>query len=199
MKNVLILGATGRIGSLLTNILQNENSIKQTLYVRNADKLPAAVAKDTNIIVGDVLDTEALSSAMEGQDEVVAVLSGDVLAFAQSIASAMKSHNLSQVIWVTGMGIHHEVPGEVGKMLDKLVEQMQSYVVAADTIAESGVPYTLVRAAHLTDGDNDKYYLQNEGEELHSNAVDRIAVAKFIASIILGKTAMKNTSVGITN
>lgn len=96
------------------------------------------------------------------------------------------------------MGIHHEVPGEVGKMLDELCRKMPEYVQAADMIAESGTAYTLIRAAHLTDGDNSKYYVQHEGQELHANNVDRIAVAHFIADLVSSGNGV-NESLGITN
>ena len=69
---------------------------------------------------------------------------------------------------MTGVGIHHEVPGPVKEMLDKLCESQPDYVKAADTVMNSGLEYTLLRGAHLTDGDNRKYFVQKEGEFLHA-------------------------------
>lgn len=96
------------------------------------------------------------------------------------------------------MGIHHEVPGEVGKLLDDLCRQIPEYVQAADAIAESGTPYTLIRAVHLSDGNNEQYYIQREGEELHANSVNRIAVAHLIYDLIVNEEGI-NDSLGITN
>lgn len=195
MKNILILGATGRIGKLLVPLFsEKENNI--TIYVRNMEK--AVEFENVNIIEGDVLDEDALAGSMKGQDIVVAVLSGDWLAYANNIVSALKKNNINRIIWVTGMGIHHEVPGEVGKMLDELCRQMPEYVQAADRIAESGIAYTLIRAAHLTDGDNSQYYIQQEGESLHANNVDRIAVAHLIHDLIINEDGI-NKSLGVTN
>ena len=75
---------------------------------------------------------------------------------------------------------------------------MPEYVQAADAIAESGTPYTLIRAAHLTDGNNEQYYIQHEGEKLHANSVDRIAVAHLIYDLIVNEEGI-NESLGITN
>lgn len=151
-----------------------------------------------NMIEGNVLDETALTESMIGQDIVIAVLSGDLLAYANNIVSALKKNAVKRIIWITGMGIHHEVPGEVGKILDDLCRQMPEYVQAADAIAESGTPYTLIRAAHLTDGNNEQYYIQHEGEELHANSVDRIAVAHLIYDLIVNEEGI-NDSLGVTN
>ena len=97
------------------------------------------------------------------------------------------------------MGIHHEVPGSIKELLDKLVESQPHYVRAADTIMNSGLDYTLLRGAHLTDGNNKEYYIQKEGEPLHSNTCDRIAVAEFIGKIIDNFELYKNESIGVTN
>lgn len=197
MKNILVLGSTGRIGRLLVPMLTgNDNEI--TLFVRNPDKARELGLSENRLVQGDVTDTVSLSESMNGQDIVVAVLDGDLLAYAKSITAALKENRIERVIWMTGMGIHHEVPGVTGKMLDMLVKKMPQYVEAADLIADSGTPYTLVRGAHLTDGKNDKYFVQHEGEKLHSNKTDRIAVARFIADIIESGNGV-NESLGVTN
>jgi hypothetical protein len=92
------------------------------------------------------------------------------------------------------------VPGEIGKMLDSYVSRFPEYVKAADAIADSGVPYTLVRAAHVVDGDNMEYHLTKEGEEIRNELVTKCAIAKFIADIIADDDEFgKNDSIGITN
>lgn len=195
MKNILILGATGRIGKLLVPLFDKEKH-NITVYVRDAKKV--GESKKVNIIEGNVLNETALTESMKGQDIVIAVLSGDLFTYANNIVSALKKNTVKRIIWITGMGIHHEVPGEVGKLLDDLCRQMPEYVQAADEIAESGTPYTLIRAAHLTDGNNEQYYIQHEGEELHANSVDRIAVAHLIYDLIVNEEGI-NDSLGITN
>ena len=100
---------------------------------------------------------------------------------------------------MTGIGIHHEVPGKIKEILDKLVESQPHYVQAADAIKNSGLYYTLLRGAHLTDGDDRQYYIQKEGEALHANTCDRIAIAIFIGTIIDNMDLYKNESIGVTN
>ena len=100
---------------------------------------------------------------------------------------------------MTGMRIHHEVPGSIKELLDKWVESQPHYVRAADNIMNSGLDYTLLRGAHLTDGNNKEYCIQKEGEPLHSNTCDRIAIAEFIGKIIDNFELYKNESIGVTN
>lgn len=198
MKKIVLLGATGRIGRIvLKNLLQDDAEVKA--YVRSPEKLEKETAQKTEIIKGDILDTPSLHEAMKDTDIVIAAVNGNLLAQAESIVRAMSGSSVSRVMWVTGMGIHHEVPGATGRMLDMLVKSQPEYVQAADLIADSGVPYTLIRAAHLTDGSNEKYYIQHEGEPLHGNTVDRCAVARLITDMVENEDFGVNESLGATN
>lgn len=200
MNKVLVLGATGGIGHWTAYFLKDDPNVQLTLYVRTPTKLDAELAAQAGVIQGDVLDTEKLAQAVQGKDIIVAALSGDWLGQAKSIAEAVKGRSVTHIFWVTGLGIHREVPGETGKILEYYVNRYPEYIEAAQTIENCGIPYTLVRAANLMDGSNTKYYVQQEGEPVHAETADRCAVAKYIADCIKGGHDMnKNYSVGITN
>lgn len=187
MKQILVLGATGGIGHWVTKLLTETTDHQVSAYVRTPKKLDDSLRAQMEVLQGDVLDTEKLSAVMEGKDIVVAALSGDWLGQAKSIAAAMKGKHISHVYWVTGLGIHREVPGETGKILEYYVNRYPEYIEAAEVIANMGIPYTLVRAANLMNGNNMNYYVQMEGEPVHAETVDRCAVAKFIVDSIEGK------------
>ena len=199
MKKILILGATSPTGKVLIKHLQSKKKeLDITCFVRNPEKLSSF--SGLNIVKGDLNEKKSLSSAMKDKDIVITLLNGeDLVTMAENIIYTMKQYNIKRIIWMTGMGIHHEVPGKIKELLDKLVESQPHYVKAADTIMNSGLDYTLLRGAHLTDGDNRKYYIQKEGEPLHSNTCDRIAIAEFIETIIDNIDLYKNESIGVTN
>lgn len=200
MKKVIVLGATGGIGRLVIQQLNHSKEIKQTAFVRNSVKLIPEQSKDITVIEGDILDTNKLEIALQGQGVLIAAVSGDIFGQAKSIVKALITSGVSRIIWVTGLGIHHEVPRTVGEMLNYYVNKYPEYVHAADTIMNSGITYTLVRAAHLRDGSNMSYYLQKEGEDIYIEVVDRCAVAKFIVDMILDSDGLgENESLGITN
>ena len=199
MKKILILGATSPTGKVLIKHLQSKKKeLDITCFVRNPEKLSSF--SGLNIVQGDLNEKKSLSSAMKDKDIVITLLNGeDLVTMAENIIDTMKQYNIKRIIWMTGMGIHHEVPGKIKELLDKLVESQPHYVKAADTLMNSGLDYTLLRGAHLTDGDNRKYYIQKEGELLHSNTCDRIAIAEFIETIIDNIDLYKNESIGVTN
>lgn len=111
MKQVHIIGGTGRIGQLLVEILKKEK-IDLSLYVRSKEKARSLGFGNITLTEGNVLNTDALSEAIKGKDY------------------------------------------------------------------------------------NETYYIQHEGEALHANGVDRIAVARLIADLI---NRSMETSIGVTN
>ena len=200
MKNVLVLGATGKVGQLIVKKLNENTEIKQTLYVRNLTAQSFGDRFNGLIVEGDVLDEFNLSKVMKNQDIVAASLNGDLLSQAKSIVNALKNSNVRKVIWITGLGIHREVPGEIGKFLDTYLEKYPEYAQAADTIAESGVSYTLLRCAGIVDGESVEYHITNEGEPIRSEIVTKAAIAKCISDMLLDEEKYAdNNSLGITN
>ena len=198
MKKILILGASSPTGKTLITHLQTLKNIDISCYVRSPEKLSSF--KNIKIIKGDVTDLINLSKSMKGMDIIIALLKGEKLVTqAENVVKSMKENNVKRIVWMTGMGIHHEVPGPIKEILDKLVESQPDYVKAADTIMNSGLDYTLLRGAHLTDGNNMKYYIQKEGEPLRCNTCDRIAIVKFLGEVIINPELYKNESIGLTN
>ena len=162
MKKILILGASSPTGKVLLTHLQTSNkNLEITCLVRNPEKI-SSFGK-INIIKGDVIDQKLLSSSMKDKDMVITLLAGDnLVTLAENIIKSMKENNVKRIIWMTGMGIHHEVPGPIKEILDKLVMSQPHYVKAADTIMNSGLDYTLLRGAHLTDNDNRNIVYKNK-------------------------------------
>ena len=198
MKKVFILGATSPTGKVLLTHLQSTKNLDITCYVRSPEKLSSF--KNLKLIKGDITDQPALSKSMKDMDIIITLLSGDTVKIqAENVIKSMKENNIKRIIWMTGMGIHHEVPGPIKEILDKLVESQPNYVAAANLVMNSGLEYTLLRGAHLTDGNNKKYYTQKEGEPLRCNTCDRIAIAEFIGEIIDNFELYKNVSIGLTN
>ena len=198
MKKILILGASSQTGKILLNYIKSFKNLDITCYVRSPEKLSSF--KNLTIVKGDVTDQINLTNFVKGKDIIITFLNGENLVNqAENIVKSMKENNVKRIIWMTGMGIHHEVPGPIKTLLDKLVESQPHYVKAADIIMNSGLDYTLLRGAHLTDNNNRKYYIQKEGEALHCNTCDRIAIAEFIETIIDNMDLYKNESIGISN
>lgn len=175
MKKVLVLGATGHTGRCIMERFQKLEGIELTAYARNPEKMKMLDTVNVKVIYGDVTDM-------------------------QKLGEAMKDSMVKRIIWMTGMGIHHEIKGLRGKMLDMLANSRPEYVEAADLIASCGITYTLLRGPELKDGKDETYYLTSEKEQPRHKGVDRVAVVKCMADMVFSKDGTgENQSLGITN
>ena len=199
MKKVVIFGAAGYTGKYITRKMKKEKDIELSVFVRNPDKFADMDMSGVNIFQGDALNYEDVKKAMQGQDIMLCSLDGDILTIAKNIATALKETSVKRIVWITGMGIHHEITGLRGIMLNKYAKKRPEYIEAADLIAQSGAVTILLRCPGIQDGDNEKYNLTKEGEQpLHRN-VDRSAIAQCMADIVNDETIGANESLGITN
>jgi len=149
---VLVLGATGFIGSRLIRELAKKN-IKMRLLVRSASKASALVPEnsDTEIIEGDILRNENLGKALKGIHSsyyLVHSMGGKLLSqqsdfaskdkqAAGNFVSASDSSGLKRVIYLGGLG-------ETG---DNLSEHLRSRMDVAKILSEGKARETFLRAA----------------------------------------------------
>jgi len=199
MKNAVIFGAAGHTGKYITRRLMKSEDIKLTAFVRDPNKFGDMDITGVNVICGDALNEADVKNAMEGQDILVCSLEGDVLTMAKNIVSALDITSVKRIIWITGMGIHHEITGARGIMLNMLAKQRPEYIKAADLIASSSAVTTLLRCPGIQDGDNEKYCLTTEKEQPAHRNVDRSAIAQCIADMIADEALGADESLGITN
>ena len=111
MKKVVIFGAAGHTGKYLTRKMQTLSDVELSVFVRAPGKFGDLDLTGVNIITGDALNAADVTRAMEGQDVLLCSLEGDVLTMAKNIVAALPETGVSRIIWITGMGIHHEITG----------------------------------------------------------------------------------------
>lgn len=199
MKKVVIFGAAGHTGKYITEKMKEQEDIELTVFVRDPEKFGDMNLKGVTIIKGDALNQEDVKKAMEDQDILLASLEGDVLTMAKNIVSALKETSLKRIIWITGMGIHHEITGVRGMMLNMLAKKRPEYIEAADLIAGSKAVTTLLRCPGIKNGQNTKYFLTIEGEQPAHNDIEHAGIAQCMLDMIHDETLGVNESFGITN
>ena len=199
MKKVVIFGAAGHTGKYITRKMQKTEGIELSAFVRNPQKFSDMDMTGVNIIQGDALNEEDVLRAMEGQDILFCSLEGDVLTMAKNIVAALDKTTVKRIIWITGMGIHHEITGVRGMMLNRYAKQRPEYIEAADVIAASKAVTTLLRCHGIQNGDNEKYELTKEGIQPSHRNVDRAAIAQCMADMIADESMGVNDSLAITN
>lgn len=134
MKKVVIFGAAGHTGTYITRKMMSEQDVELSVFVRNPAKFGDMDLTGVNVIQGDAMNAADVKTAMDGQDVLLCSLEGDVRAMAQNIVNALAETSVKRIIWITGMGIHHEIKGIHGKMLDMYAKKRPDYIEAADLI-----------------------------------------------------------------
>lgn len=199
MKKVVIFGAAGHTGKYITEKMKAEKDIELSVFVRNPDKFGNMDLTDVNVIQGDALNADDVEKAMEGQEIILCSLEGDVLTMAKNIVSALEKTSVKRIVWITGMGIHHEITGVRGMMLNMYAKKRPEYIEAADTIAASSAVTTLLRCPGIKNGDNTKYFLTKEGEQPAHKDIERAGIAQCMYDLIMDESLGVNESFGITN
>lgn len=196
-KKILILGANGAIANYVIEFLLKVENIELTLFARNTVHIKQ-FDTSAKIIEGDVLNTNDLNDAVKEQDIVYANLSGSVDKMAKEIVSAMDTHNVKRLIFVTSLGIHKEVAGKFGEWNERMIgSDLIPYHKAADIIEKSDLDYTIVRPSWLTNNDEANYETTQKGEPFKGTEVARKAVAAYITDIIENPQKDIKASVGI--
>lgn len=116
-KKVLLIGATGFVGSAILNELISRGH-EVTALVRNADKLAGKTG--AKAVVGDVADEEAVTHLAEGKDAVISAynpgwMNPDIARLITEnypkILSAAKKSGVGRLLIVGGAGTLFCAPG----------------------------------------------------------------------------------------
>lgn len=199
MRKILILGAGGQVAQWVIRALAGRDDIALTLLLRNPAKLPTPVRANASVLAGDVLDQALLRQTMPGHDLVYANLVGDDMEDqANSIIAAMRASGVERLVFVLSMGIYDEVPGKFGAWNNAmLAEDLKPFRRAADAIEASGLAYTIVRPAWMTDEDEVDYELTTRHAPFKGTVVSRKSVADLIASIIEAPDLHRHANLGV--
>jgi uncharacterized protein YbjT (DUF2867 family) len=199
VKNVLILGASGQIAQWVVRSLAGDKAVHQTLLLRDPRKLSGKEPANAKVVIGSVLDKKLLRKAVTGQDLVYANLTGDDLdTQAKAVIAAMEVEGIKRLVFVLSLGIYDEVPGKFGDWNRATIgEDLRPFRRAADAIEASGLAYTIVRPAWLTDEDEVDYELTTKGQPFQGTVVSRRSVANLIAQIVTHPELHVGKSLGV--
>ena len=106
MKNILILGANGKIAQHVIKQLINETDYNLKLFLRNPKKLPDYNNNKIEIIKGDVIDYDTLKNALRDVDFVYANLAGNNLdELTKNIIKTMNEENVKRLTFIASIGV----------------------------------------------------------------------------------------------
>ena len=201
---VVVFGATGKSGAQAWKLLL-EAGHDVTVFGRSVERRYAdePVAR----VQGDVLDSNAVSKAIEAQDAVLVCLGpvstkdqGTLSEGAANIASAMRAHGIRRIVFISAAGV-----GESWKQMPwylKLVcRAMLRTILAEHTreeeiFASGALDWTAARAAVLTNKPaTGRMVASNAGP---INTIPRADLAAFLVAELVNQDYV-NRAISITS
>ncbi|MCI1606255.1 MAG: NAD(P)H-binding protein [Levilactobacillus sp.] len=197
MTNVLVIGATGSVGSVTRQYFLDHTADQLTLMARNTRRL-GQLSDRERAVTGSVTDTATLKDALKGQDVVFAALSGNLAGMAKSLVTAMDETGVKRLLFIASMGIYNEIPASVGASGNLATNPMlQGYRNAADVIEASDLNYTVIRPGWFDNGNDTDYQVTKKGEPFGGHDVSRQSIADLVMRLAHDETLGSRDSLGI--
>lgn len=152
-RTVLITGATGYIGRRLTQRLLESGNLDVRLFVRNKNKLQAAISDHVDTREGSTFDIDSLKAALEGVDTAFYLIhsmgtTDDYRNLdrdsAENFREACIASGVKRIIYLGGLGIKESASEhllsriETGEVLSATPDQVQTIWLRAGVIIGSG-------------------------------------------------------------
>lgn len=200
MEKVLILGAHGKIVQLTRAQLLAKTDAQLVLFLRKANRLTIQDQQREQLVEGDASQQADLVQAMKGVTVVYANLAGaNIETQAKAVVSAMKTAGVKRLIWISTLGIYDEVPGAYGQWNHQMLDDgyLPTYAAAAKVIETSGLAFTIIRPAWLSDKDEIDYEITHRADAFKGTEVSRKSVAAEVVRLIQNPTEAVGDSLGL--
>lgn len=203
--NILVLGATGRVGTqVVSRAIDNGNQV--TALIRNPDKMKIA-HKNLKVIEGNVLNKDDILNAMSGVDLVVSALSTDgTTTLSQStplIIEGMKTFGIKRIIIVGTAGILQSrvspdlLRYQSSESRNRSTRATEEHHKVYNFLAESDLKWTIVCPTYLSDSEaTGNYRIERNFLPTDGVMVSVQDVGEFITRLISASDYI-NTRVGI--
>ncbi|ANZ33642.1 NAD(P)H-binding protein [Staphylococcus carnosus] len=185
-NKILVLGAAGQIGRILTKDLLEQTDSDLVLFGRNITDRLSIQNDRVELVNGDFSDEKTLEKAIQDVD-LVFVSAMNRAQDIQVIAKVLESKPGIKMLGASMAGLHDDVP----KALEEFAQQNlpSSYIEgekeSAQIIEDSNIDYTLLHLTWLYDDpSNTSYELVPTPEILKDAQVTREAVGQAVIDII---------------
>jgi putative NADH-flavin reductase len=201
---VAVFGGTGGVGRWLMAIAR-ENGDHVKILVRDRRKLPKDLGA-VGVIVGDVLDAEAVAATVGGCDVVFSALGADGLGpttvysrGTANIIAAMRASGVTRLLVVSSAGVDDDP--NMNFFSRRIFLPLVLRNVLADMrimereIQESGLVWTIVRPGRLTDGPRSGLYRANDRfVPENGREISRADVADFMYRVVIDERTLKKVA-----
>jgi uncharacterized protein YbjT (DUF2867 family) len=200
--NLLVLGATGRTGSLVVEqALAAGHTV--TALVRSPEKLTTVNSK-LRVVTGQATDTAAVSRALEGADAVISTLGGKGSVIAdstQAIVAAAREAGVNRVVVLSSWLVERDRMDAVTRLLTGIAmgPVIKDQNAGEQMLRRSDLEWTIVYASMLSDGPakGSVVVLPDGAKRRMSEKISRADVAAWMLQAATGVQHSRH-SVGIT-
>ena len=150
-----VLGAAGATGTpLVEQTLAAGHQV--TALVRSGQKL-TITNPNLHVVEGDATDRAAVSEAMNGGDAVISVLGarGPVIAEAtRAIVAVANQEGPERIVMLSSFAVARDRLTPISKLITRMAmgSQIRDKAAGEDVLRASGLDWTIVYAAKLTNG-----------------------------------------------
>jgi len=128
---ILVIGATGNIGSEVTRQLVAKG-VRVRALVRDRAKAEAVLGTKVQLVAGDLSRPETVAAAMDGADKLFLVtpLHLDQIAMKSAAIQAAKPAGVKHIVMSTGIGAGPDAGVEIGRWHGKNQEEVKATGIA---------------------------------------------------------------------
>jgi Predicted nucleoside-diphosphate-sugar epimerases len=141
---IAITGATGQLGQLvIEDLLKTVPASQLVAIVRNPAKAQALSDKGIDVRQGDYNDEATLSKALQGVDKLLLISGSEVGKRAEQHGNAIRAAKAAGVKFIAYTSLLHADKSPLGLHVE--------HVATEKMLAESGIPYALLRNGWYTE------------------------------------------------
>ncbi|MDU5333171.1 NAD(P)H-binding protein [Enterococcus sp.] len=197
---VMILGAAGQIGKLVTSDLLNQTNYDLVLYGRNVSKrLSFSNNSRVTLVDGTFEEVEKIRDNLKDVDAVyLSYVGGDKLV--EPLVKLFEQIGIKKFIAASVPDIYQEIEGKFQQWYRANTGIMwnSEYRRAADAIENSSLDYIILRITWLyNEKGNTDVQLTKKGEPFKEAQVTREAVSQVVTDLLTGKLDYHRESLGI--
>lgn len=197
---VMILGAAGQIGKMVTNDLLTQTDFDLVLYGRNVSKhLSFEDNSRVELVNGTFEELDKIRENLVDVDAVyLSYVGGDSLV--KPLIKVFEDAKIKRFIAASVPDIYEEIEGKFQQWYRANTGIMwnSEYRKAADAIENSSLDYIILRITWLyNEPGNTNVHLTKKGEPFTEAQVTREAVSQVVTDLLTGKLDYHRESLGV--